>query len=308
MVDRAAESKGKRVERVGAGWLRRDAERISGALPPLLAEAERLAASVAPGVHGRRQAGSGETFWQFRVAQPGDPHQSVDWRRSARSDQMFVREMEWEAAQTVSIWRDDALAMDFKSDRAARSKGERAALLSLALGVLLIRGGERVSLLDTDAAKPASGESQLIRMGSILTETRPDRPDFGAPPKADFRRGGRAVFFSDFMGARDDIFPALAHAAEAGVSGAYVQVVDRAEETFPFDGRLIFESMGRGVRFETDRARGLQKDYRDRLAERRRDLEQTARRCGWRCLIHRTDESPRKALLWLYAAIAGGLR
>ncbi|MEM7547189.1 MAG: DUF58 domain-containing protein [Pseudomonadota bacterium] len=296
------------VERTGAGWLRRDAERISGALPPLLAEAERLAASVAPGVHGRRQAGSGETFWQFRNAQPGDPHQAVDWRRSARSDTMFVREMEWEAAQTVSIWRDDALSMDFKSDSAARSKGARAALLSMALGVLLIRGGERVSLLGTDAARPASGESQLVRMGSILTDERDHRPDFGAPPKADFARGGRAVFFSDFMGPRDDIFPALTHAAAAGVSGAYVQVIDRAEETFPFDGRLVFESMGRDVKFETDRARGLQSAYKDRLAERRRDLELTARRCGWRCLIHRTDESPRKALLWLYSMLAGGRR
>lgn len=295
------------VERVGAGWLRRDAERISGALPPLLAEAERLAASVAPGVHGRRQAGSGETFWQFRNAQPGDPHQAVDWRRSARSDGMFVREMEWEAAQTVSIWRDDARAMDFKSDRAARSKSERAALLSMSLAVLLIRGGERVSLLGTDAERPASGETQLLRMGAILTGERADRPDYGVPPRADFRRGGRAVFLSDFMGPRDDILPALTHAAEAGVSGAYVQVIDRAEEEFPFDGRLVFESMAREVKFETDRARGLKEAYREKLAERRRDLETTARRCGWRCLVHRTDESPRKALLWLYSAIAGGL-
>lgn len=296
------------VERVGAGWLRRDAERTAGALPPLLAEAERLAASVVAGVHGRLRAGPGETFWQFRSAQPGDPLHAVDWRRSARSEQMFVREMEWEAAQTVTIWSDDALAMDFRSDRATRSKAERAALLAMALGVLLIRGGERVSLLGGDAARPASGEMQLMRMGVALTGRRRDRPDFGAPPRADFARGGRAVFLSDFMGPREDIFPSLLHAAEAGVSGAYVQVVDRAEETFPFDGRLVFESMGRGVKFETDRARGLQAAYRERLAERRRGLERLARRCGWRCLIHRTDESPRKALLWLYEAVGGGRR
>lgn len=296
------------VERVGAGWLRRDAERISGSLPPLLAEAERLAMTVASGVHGRRRAGPGETFWQFRPATPGDPHQAVDWRRSARSDQLFVREMEWEAAQTVSIWRDDALAMDFRSDRAARSKGERAALLALALGVLLIRGGERVSLLGTDAAKPASGESQLHRMGAILAETRAKRPDYGAPPRADYARGGQGVFLSDFMGPGEAIFPALMQAAAAGVAGACVQIVDRAEETFPFDGRLVFESMGRAVKFETDRARGLQGAYRDRLAARRAEIETLARRCGWRFLVHRTDESPRKALLWLYGTLAGGRR
>jgi uncharacterized protein (DUF58 family) len=303
--DESARLSGPAIRRTGEAWLRRDAERVSGALPPLLATAERLAASVAPGVHGRRQAGSGESFWQFRAAQPGDPHQAVDWRRSARSDQMFVREMEWEAAQTVSIWRDDALAMDFQSEKAVRSKAERAALLAMALSVLLIRGGERVSLLKSDAARPSSGEAQLARMGAELTAKRDGRPDYGVPPKAELARGGRAVFLSDFMGPRDAIFPALTHAAEAGVSGVYVQVVDRAEENFPFDGRLVFESMAREVSFETDRARGLRDKYQKRLAERRRDLELTARRCGWRCLVHRTDENPRKALLWLFSAIGG---
>ncbi len=286
-------------------WLRRDAERISGALPPLLAEAERLAASVAPGVHGRRRAGPGETFWQYRQAAPGDPSTLVDWRRSARSDQLYVREMEWEAAQTVAIWADDAQAMDYRSDGAPRSKRDRAALLSLALGVLLIRGGERVSLLGTDAARPLGGETQLRRMGAALASSRPDRPDFGAPPRHAFRRGGKAVFLSDFMGPRDEIFPALAYAAECGVSGCYVQIVDPAEEAFPFDGRLVFESLGGGVEFETHRARGLRRAYLERLAERRDALRDMARRCGWRCMIHRTSESPRTALLWLYGAIGG---
>lgn len=297
-----------KVQRVGAGWLRRDAERISGALPPLLAEAERLAATVSMGVHGRRRAGPGETFWQYRKAGPGDNHAGIDWRRSARSDALFVREMEWEAAQTVWIWRDDSQAMTYHSDDAPRSKSDRAALLALALGVLLGRGGERVGLLGTDAERPLTGETQLTRMSAALSVAPEDPPDFGAPPKARFSRGGKAVFLSDFMGPRDEIFPALLHAAQAGVSGACVQIVDPAEERFPFDGRLVFESMGREVNFETDRARGLREAYLERLAERRRELETVARRCGWRFLIHRTDQSPRRALLWLYAAIGEGAR
>ena len=286
-------------------WLRRDAEQISGALPPLLAEAERLAASTVPGVHGRRRSGPGETFWQYRQAMPGDPATAIDWRRSARSDSHYIREMEWEAAQTVSIWADPARSMDYVSDLSPRTKGERARLLALALGVLLTRGGERTSLLGTGAERPATGEPQLMRMAMELARAAPeaDRSDFGAPPRAALAAGGKAVFLSDFMGPRDEIFPALIHAAERGVSGAYVQIVDPAEETFPFDGRLVLQSLGGSVEFETHRARGLREDYLARLAERRADLMDTARACGWRCLIHRTDESPRKALLWLYAAI-----
>ena len=83
------------------------------------------------GFHGRRRAGHGENFWQYRQAVPGDPRSAVDWRRSGKSDQQFIREMEWEAAQTVSIWVDDAQSMDYRdpttttSRRARSSSGRR---------------------------------------------------------------------------------------------------------------------------------------------------------------------------------------
>jgi uncharacterized protein (DUF58 family) len=294
------------VEKRGAGWLRRDAERISGTLPPLMAEAERLAASVVAGVHGRRRSGPGETFWQYRQAMPGDPMTAIDWRRSARSDHLYIREMEWEAAQTVWIWRDDSLAMDYRSEAAPRSKAERATLLSLALSVLLIRGGERVSLIGTEAERPLTGETQLNRIGAVLAKTRADRPDFGAPPEAAYLRGGKAVFLSDFLGPIEPVESALIRAAEAGMTGAVMQILDPSEEGFPFDGRMIFESMGGAVDFETHRARALADAYRTRLAERRDALERITRRCGWRMTVHHTDVSPRKGLIWLHGAIGAG--
>lgn len=285
--------------------LRGDAEKVGGSLPPLLAEAERLAMTVAFGVHGRRRAGIGENFWQYRQAIPGDVLTSVDWRRSGRSDALFIREKEWEAAQTVSVWADDALAMDYKGDRANFTKRERARLLALALSVLLVKAGERVSLLGTDAAQPRTGETQLNRMAMALAGEREDRPDFGAPPHARYAASGKAVFLSDFMGARDDIFPAFAHAADRNVSGCFLQILDDSEEAFPFDGRTIFRSVGGSVEFETDRARALRDAYKDRLEERRTALRDVTRRTGWQFAVHHTSESPRKALLWLYMAIGG---
>ncbi|MEM9012917.1 MAG: DUF58 domain-containing protein [Pseudomonadota bacterium] len=285
--------------------LRRDAAKIAGALPPLLAEAEALAATVAMGVHGRRRPGHGETFWQYRQAGPGDPLPAIDWRRSGRSDHLYIREMEWEAAQTVSFWVDDSSAMDYRSARSARSKRERAQVLALALSVLLVRAGERVALLGSPLSQPRGGETRLRRLATALAHERADRPDYGAPPEGETLPPGKAVFLSDFMGPRDAIFTALGQAADAGVSGAYIQIVDESEETFPFDGRNIFESMGGSVSFETQRARALRTAYQARLAERRAELMDTARRTGWQCLIHRTSESPRRALLWLYMAIGG---
>ena len=289
-----------------AGWLRRDAERVSGSLPPLLVEAERLVASLAAGVHGRRQSGPGETFWQYRAAQPGDALNQIDWRRSARSDRLYIREMEWEAAETVMLWADRAQSMQFRSGASPRSKAERAALLALAVGVLLSRGGERVGLIGTEAEQPRSGERQLQRMAALLSAPPdPTAPDYGAPVDFEMPRSGRVVFLSDFMGPSEQVLPALMRAAGQGVGGIFVQILDPVEEEFPFIGRTRFESAGRTIRHETDQASSLRDRYRHRLAARRDELARFARGAGWQLLLHRTDESPRKALLRLHTFLGG---
>ncbi|MEM7506036.1 MAG: DUF58 domain-containing protein [Pseudomonadota bacterium] len=297
-----------------AAWLRRDAEKISGTLPPLLVEAHRLALSLAPGVHGRRRAGPGESFWQYRPAHPGDTLGSIDWRRSARSDRLYVRELEWEAAETVLLWCDRSAAMDYTSAGTPRSKVERAKLLTLALSVLLSRGGERFGLIGTAAERPLTGERQLMRISAHLTAEAAEatgatgtagRADYGAPPAIAQRRVGKIVFMSDFMGPRADVLPRLAEAAGRGISGVMLQILDPAEEEFPFAGRTRFESMAREIRHETDQARTLREAYIMRLAERRDELAAIARNSGWQLILHRTDESPRKALLALHGALGG---
>ncbi|NLH83533.1 MAG: DUF58 domain-containing protein, partial [Phyllobacteriaceae bacterium] len=120
------------------------ARRLAETLPDLLVEARRVAATVAAGWHGRRRAGSGETFWQYRPYAPGEPVQAIDWRRSARGDELYVREREWEAAHAVEIVLDLSASMDWRSDLASVTKATRALVLALALADLLGRAGERV--------------------------------------------------------------------------------------------------------------------------------------------------------------------
>ncbi|MFQ5567771.1 MAG: DUF58 domain-containing protein, partial [Paracoccaceae bacterium] len=207
--------------------------------------------------------------------------------------------------ETVLVWCDRSQSMDFRSDMAPRSKAERAALLTLALGVLLSRGAERFGLVATEAEEPRTGERQLMRWAGILSAAPESAPDFGAPPPIAMPRVGRAVFLSDFMGPRDTVLPALTAAAGQGIAGVYLQILDPVEEEFPFAGRTRFESVGRLVRHETDQAAGLRDDYLARLAERRDELSRVARRSGWQLILHRTDQSPRRALLRLYAALGG---
>ncbi len=62
-----------------------EAKGLAESLPDLLIEARRVAHTILAGWHGRRRAGPGETFWQFRPYVSGEPANGIDWRRSARS-------------------------------------------------------------------------------------------------------------------------------------------------------------------------------------------------------------------------------
>lgn len=281
--------------------LRTRAEGLAAALPPLLAEAEHLASTVLLGAHGRRRSGSGSEFWQYRPLAQGDEAREIDWRRSARSDVHFIRQKEWQAAQSVVIWVDGARSMGFSGDRDRPAKSDRARLLALALSVLLVRAGERVGLAGT-GNPPRGGQIQLMRLAEMLSGDLSDS-DYGRPEIAGLPAHARAVFVSDFMGGMEAVEAAVARAADRGVRGALVQVLDPVEETFPFDGRTIFESMGGTLVHETLKAGDLRTRYRDRLAERKDRLDRLARISGWLYECHHTSDSAQSALLWLYGAL-----
>ena len=270
-------------------------------LPPLLAEAHQLAATVVMGTHGRRQPGQGEEFWQFRGAVPGDPWRSIDWRRSARGDAHFIRQREWQAAQSVLFWIDGAQSMAFSGDKSRQTKAARATLIGLATAILLIRGGERVALIeDPDPAR--SGQTQIDRLVAQLAARESDR-DYGAPASRIFPKGSRAVFLSDFLGDPEKVGESLLRAADRGVKGALIQILDPVEEVFPFDGRTEFRSMSGAIRFDTLRARGLRAAYLDKLAARKDRLQSLCHKTGWNYLCHHSNENAQPALMWLYAAL-----
>ncbi len=292
-------SRGQTLD-TGPVGLRARAEDLAAPLPPLLAEAEHLAMTVLMGEHGRRRAGSGSNFWQYRAAQPTDTARSIDWRRSGRADSAFVQEKEWQIAQSVSLWVDPSASMGFGSSNKFPTKGDRARTLALAIAVLLTRGGERVGLSD-ERLPPRRGRGQLLRMAEILAETSPE--DYGAPEPRSMTQRSRAVFISDFLGAPEPVEAALTAAADRGVHGALLQVLDPAEEAFPYDGRTIFESMSGTLRHETLKAGDLRSRYLERLAERKERLAALAHATGWQFTTHHSNDSAASALLWLYGAM-----
>ena len=278
------------------------AEALGQTLPPLLLAAERVAASVAQGVHGRRRTGRGDSFWQYRPFSEGDSAQRIDWRQSARSDRLFVRETEWEAAQTVYLWVADGEAMRWHS-RATPPKRERAVLLALALAALLLRGGEYVRLLGA-RPHPAAGRTALPAIAALLDQAQEKRP---LPPHLRVPRYAHLVLIGDFLEPLDSIRAAVTGFAGLPVSGHILQVLDPAEVELPFRGRVRFEGLGglaRAASILVPKVEDIRERYHQRLTAQVAGIGAIARAAGWTAGMHRTDHSPNAALLALYEALA----
>ncbi|HEY0832765.1 MAG TPA: DUF58 domain-containing protein [Azospirillum sp.] len=279
------------------------AEALASRLPPLLVAAERVASTVAQGVHGRRRVGLGETFWQFRRYQPGDSPSMIDWRQSGKTQPVFVRENEWEAAQSVWLWRDRSSSMDYRSAAELPTKRERADLLLLALCVLLIRGGERVALLNS-GIRPDHGKNALNRVAALLTDPRAKPEADGLPRVEPLPRHAQAVLFGDLLSPLPEIHATVAGLTGRGVRGHLLQVLDPAEETLPFDGRVEFEGLEGEDELLVPRVEAVRTAYLERLRAHQDGLAALARAAGWTFAVHRTDRPPQTALLSLWGALA----
>ncbi len=232
---------------------------LAASLPRLVLEARRIAANVIHGLHGRRRAGAGESFWQYRRFVSGEPSQSVDWRRSARDDHLYVREQEWEAAHTVWLWPDRSPSMAFASKQARDSKLERGLIVTFALAELLVAGGERVGI--PGLLSPTASRSVIDKMAQAMLH--------------------------------DD----------SGAHGTLVQIVDPAEESFPYSGRIEFvEPEGGGV-ITAGRAEKWAGDYVARVALHRDEIRSETNKLDWLFSTHTTSRSAAELLLFLHSGM-----
>ena len=298
MTDADVASRG----RAHTAALRARVEALASQLPPLLVTAERLASVVSLGVHGRRKAGVGETFWQFRRYSHEDPTSAIDWRQSAKSQHIFVREREWEAAEAVWLWRDGGSGMRFASTAVLDTKLDRATLIALAIASLLVRGGERVAHLG-DHAAPMGGRPAISRLAHLLAESVPR--DDALPPDAPVTRNSQLVWLSDFLAPLGDIETAMQRLARAGLTGHLVHIIDPAEEDFLYQGRTRFEWTTAPEAEILGRAETVRDVYRRRFRAQGEAVAELARRLGWSYLAHRTDQRPELALVALYADLGG---
>ena len=273
------------------------ARTLASSMPRLILEARRVAASIIHGLHGRRRAGPGENFWQYRRFTSGEPAASVDWRRSARDDHLYVREREWEASHTNWLWPDRSSSMVFASALANDNKLERALVVAFALAEVLVQGGERIGI--PGLMRPTASRNVIEKMAEAVLHDTAERaslpPSFAPSPLSEI------VVLSDLWSPLAEVQAMVAQLAATGAHGHVVQIVDPAEESFPYSGRVEFiEPEGAGS-ITAGRAETWRNDYQAIVARHRAAIRAETDRRGWSFAIHRTDRPASELLLVLHS-------
>ncbi|MET0528381.1 MAG: DUF58 domain-containing protein [Microvirga sp.] len=276
---------------------------LASRMPHLVLEARRVAANLAHGIHGRRRAGIGETFWQFRPFVAGEAAQRIDWRRSGRDDRLYVREREWETAQTVWVWVDRSASMGYASELAQAPKIERAIVLGFALADCFVEAGEKVGMLGL--MPPRATRRIAETMAQTMVADRVSMEE-DLPPAASIAPQHEAILISDFLSPVREIAATVEGISARGARGHLVMIVDPVEETFPFQGQAVLHDLEDGVSLRIGDAVSWGKAYRNRIEQHRGELQDLARRRGWTLTIHRTDRPASEAALRILTLVSAG--
>lgn len=276
---------------------------LSRRLPALLLTARQAAARVEAGLHGRRRAGPGENFWQFRPFVSGEPAQAIDWRRSARDEKLFVREREWEAARALRVWADLSGSMNFRSSAATVSKLDRALVLALALADAAARANERAGWLGLGPVSSARDVAERIALRLIAEERRLHGEFFDLPTAEPLGAREKAALIGDFLVAPEDFAACLAKIAARGARGHVLMIFDPVEQDFPFAGESEFYDET-GAIFRAGRAQTLKSAFQARLHDHRETLRAIARQKNFSFSLHATDRPAAEALLELRRSLS----
>jgi uncharacterized protein (DUF58 family) len=267
-------------------------EALNAALPAIMMDARRAAASIVMGEHGKRRAGAGDAFWQHREWVNGESIRQIDWRRSARSDKLFVRERERQVPALLQVWCDGRTGMNWTSDPAIATKAQRGFVLGLALAIAVRSGGERVCALGLGT--PLSNELAFAEHLMQSGQSAPNR-----------FQAGQVLMISDGLEAPEIWELRAKQVAAARAHLIVVLVADKAEQDFPFEGRVSFTGAADDVPIVVGRAQNAQADYVAAYRSHLATVENAILSAGGQVFHHVTSAPAVPALLQLAAALDG---
>ena len=278
--------------------------RVLTELRGLELRARRIMEGLVAGLHKSPFQGFSVEFAEHREYSPGDDIRHIDWRVFARTDRHYVRTYEQETNFDCHIAVDCSESMQFRSDEQSLSKFEYAQLVAVAMGWLVLRQRDSAGLClfdreVTGVVPTSNAAAHVHRMIETFDGVRTNEPSaIGSSLHSLSRRLPRravVIVVSDFFEEHESLTGGLKHLRHGGHDVSLLQIIDPAEQDFPYDSPTLFRGMESLADHSVD-PRSLAKAYREEFEQFEKQLRFTCQKHGIDHTLARTEEPIDKAL------------
>ena len=282
--------------------MRLKAEELSSQISSLYIKADRIANTIWEGFHNRNKDGVGDNFWQFRKYEYGDPAHLIDWKKTAKSNETFIQEKELQTLQNFFIWRDTSESMNYSSLDKINTKLYRANLLTLALTIILSKSGENIALNGINS-KLFKGKEAISFVSNQITEKV--KGNYKSIPNLnDIKNNSYVILIGDFLNSIKDTEKIIKGLSNRGINGIIIHILDPAEITFPFKGRINFNGLEDEKGILIGKAESIRNDYKKTIKRHIEKLTKLTNSYSWKYFLDISDIEPIITLNKIYNLLA----
>lgn len=289
--------------------LRGRAEDAIMSLPALMLKSEKIADNILHGEHGKRKSGTGDEFWQFREYHNTDRPEDIDWRQSAKGDQVFTKQTEWHVTRKIFFWCAGGETMNFSSDKTILKKQESAQILCLSLALLLRKNHEQIGIYGQRrtgrSEKAVENIAQHLFARNTTNEVLPETTALTHPQHAIF------IGVGDFLSPIEDIERHFAELSKQTQNALIIQTIDPAELELSYTGRVRFnEANTYAANSEViNNVKSIREAYKQRISAHIASVKSLCAENNWHYVFHRTNEDITDTLKAIWETVdIGGVR
>ncbi|PZP56077.1 MAG: hypothetical protein DI586_04810 [Micavibrio aeruginosavorus] len=261
--------------------LRQKAEEL---LAQALDESRETKGRFMSGENRLKRAGFEGDFRQYRPYNDSDRPQDIDWKRSARSDDILVREREKNQQRLLDLYIQNHGGMHFSSSPKLSTKYEISSLLGLTLALWSARHHNPIRF--------GSAKTSIDDLADVmLAQKQKSSPQW--------TKDSITVLIGDYTGPMQDIEQELSSLNSNTV--LFMQILDPAELELSYEGRHVFEDGHHKI--TVNQAESMRNDYKSALNAHIKDLKKYCRRRNSHYQLVRTDQNLASVLNKALAAI-----
>lgn len=262
-------------------------------LPKVLFDSEILSRNIIEGLHASRFSGKGEDFWQFKEYRQGDNVSFIDWRKSAASNKVLVKQRENETAKTIYFYFDKTKSMMFKSKKQLLSKFEAAILLTLTLSRILLKNRENVfHIKNNKNIIRCNNDLSSFTKSFLIQENIIEYPN-----KSLLTNNSICFIISDFFYDIKTVSNFLINLRQKNISGFLIQVLDPLEINFNVEENLLLNDLETNAKLRVDESKKYKTFYDKKFNDLQNNLKELCRRSNWSYLLYDTNKNIKPTLI-----------